>query len=86
MEPRIYGPYRHRHRWRIVIYAQDGQRSARVCETYDEAAELVRQLDSELPAGPILRVGTALSRYAVFMSYKGNKPDSIATTSYRLWS
>lgn len=84
MEPRIYGPYKHRHRWRIVVYDEKGRRSARVCETYDEATELVRQLDAELPAGPFLRLGTALERYAVFMAYKGNKPESIATTTFRL--
>ena len=69
MEPRIYGPYKHRHRWRIVVYDAEGRRSARICETYDEAAELVRQLDTELPAGPVLRLGTALERYAAFMEY-----------------
>src|SRR5262249_41839277 len=84
MEPRIYGPYKHRHRWRIVVYGRDGQRSARICETYDEAVELVSQLDRELPADSALRVGTALQRYAAFMAYKGNKPESVATTSYRL--
>jgi integrase len=84
MEPRIYGPYKHRNRWRIVVYDADGGRTTRVCETYDEAAELVRQLDTQLPASPILRVGTVLERYAAFMTYKGNKPESIATTNYRL--
>jgi hypothetical protein len=71
MEPRIYGPYKHRHRWRIFVYDAEGRRSARV------------QLDAAVLAGPVLRVGTVLERYTAFMRYKGNQPESIATTSYR---
>ncbi len=86
MRKRVYGPYAHQRGWRVVVIDADGKRVAHVCETYEEAHDLVQGLDADLEADPGVRVGTALERYAVYMAYKGNKPSSIATTKYRLRS
>lgn len=86
MRRRIYGPYAHQRGWRVVVIDAEGKRSAHVCESYEEAHELVQGLDADLEADPGVRVGTALERYAMYMAYKGNKPGSIATTKYRLHS
>jgi len=86
MQPKVYGPYMHRHRWRIVVLDAEGKRWAQVCETFEEANDLIRGLDADLDAGPAVRIGTVLDRYSTFQEYKGNKPESIATTAFRLRS
>jgi hypothetical protein len=60
---KVYGPYAHRHRWRVVVLDSMGRRSAQVCETYEEANELVARLDAELTIDTGLRVESALDRY-----------------------
>lgn len=75
MRQRVYGPYAHRRGWRVVVMDEQGQRSSHICESYEEAHELIRGLDADMEADPGVRIGTAVERYAAFMAYKGNKPD-----------
>ena len=85
-QPRIYGPYAHRDRWKVVVIDGEARRTARVCDSYEEANDLICTLDAQLAAGPLVRIATALERYAAYLVYKGNKPVSIATSLFRLRS
>jgi integrase len=80
----VYGPYVHRSRWRVILIDIDGGRTARVCETLEQANELIRRWDSHLDDGSRLRVISALDRYGEYLKHKGNRTTSIATTIFRL--
>jgi integrase len=83
---RVYGPYIHRNRWRVVAIDVDGQRSAHICATLSEANELIRRLDAGGSEGAPVRLATALERYERYLMHKGNRAMSVATTIYRLRS
>ncbi len=84
MGGRVYGPYVHRRRWRVVTINLAGIRTAQVCDTLEEANDLIRRLEARLQVEPLLRISTALERYRRYHEHKGNKLTSVATAMFRL--
>lgn len=93
---RVYGPYPHRGRWRVILTRPAGGRgggsSAREETPYyfgteAEARRFAERARAELdtPAPAALTVEDALERYERFLrDGKGNKPGSIARTMWSL--
>ncbi len=81
---RVYGPYVHRRRWRVVLISSAGVRSAQICDTLEQANDLIRRMEARLELQPVLRISTALEWYRIYQEHKGNRPESIATTMFRL--
>lgn len=85
--PYICGPYKHRSKYRVLIYTPrgDGGRDRRIrsfgsrqeAETWSKGYELVRQAAGKT-------IGDAVADYIAWLTKKGNKPGSIKTARYRL--
>lgn len=83
----VCGPYRHRRKWRLVIYTPrgDGGRDRRV-RSFDtrEAAETWKRGFRLVTAAAGRTIADAVTEYLAHLARKGNKPDSIKTSRYRL--
>ncbi len=85
--PYLCGPYKHRNKYRILIYTPrgDGGRDRRIryfgsreeAETWSKGYELVRSAAGKT-------IGDAVADYVAHLTRKGNKPGSIKTARYRL--
>jgi integrase len=83
-KPKLYGPYPHKsgYRCKLVI---NGQSTNLPTVSTAEKAELVgREWLRKLIGEHKITVGEAQEKYRDFLRAKGNKPDSISTTLYRL--
>lgn len=83
----VCGPYKHRSRWRLVIYTpgSDGRRKTyrRSFET-EAAANTWKRGYRQTVAADGRTVQDAMTDYAAHLQRKGNKERSIATSTYRL--
>lgn len=86
-KPYVCGPYKHRRKWRVLVYTPrgDGGRDRRVrsfdsreaATTWTRGFELVRSASGKT-------IGDAVVDYIANLTRKGNKPGSIKTARYRL--
>lgn len=86
-KPYICGPYKHRNKWRVIIYTpRPGGGRDRTMESRDteqSAKALKRDLES-LRAAAGRTVGDAVAEYITYLGKRGNKSGSIKTAGYRL--
>ena len=77
----VYGPYRNRSAWRVVVVGADGTRVAHTRPSREEAEALIEVLRRKKE---IITVERALSEYLAYLAARGRKPRSIETTEVRL--
>ena len=80
---KIFGPYPHKKRWRILIRLGSEQQ-ARSFDTEAEAKTEIRKLRIEAHKQAGLAVGKAIDAYAEQLRRNGVRERSIDTTRYRL--
>jgi integrase len=77
---RIYGPYPDRGRWRVIVTGPSG----RTAESFTYEAQ-AREYRATLETRQATRtVGAAVEAYLEHAAKRGNTPESVATTGYRL--
>lgn len=85
--PYLCGPYKHRARWRVVVYLRrgDGTRD-RELHSFDSrsAAANFKRGYGEVIRAAGRTVNEAITEYLAHLERKGNKASSIATAGYRL--
>lgn len=85
-EVRVYGPYRHRQQFRIVV-REGGVATARLYATEEEAKAVIRQVKRAAKLAASKTVNEAIDEYEVYLrNEKQNKSGSIDTTVIRLHS
>ena len=86
-KPYICGPYRHRNKWRIIIYVPrpNGGRD-RTMESRDteQAAQALKRDLEQIRAANGRTIGDAVAEYITYLGKRGNKSGSIKTAGYRL--
>lgn len=86
-KPYLCGPYKHRARWRVVVYLRRGDgtrdRELHSFDTRASAANFKRGYGEVVKAAG-RTVSEAIAEYRAHLERKGNKPGSIATAGYRL--
>ena len=83
-EIKIYGPYPHHGAYRCQL-AVDGRRSwLPAADTAERAERIAHNLVQKMTEQHQLTIEGALDRYREHLTAKENKPQSIATTFYRL--
>ena len=82
--PRVYGPYKHGDRWRLLIKGEGRQVATEVRASEAEARAEKAVLEQELLQRAGRTVADALAEYRAYLEKKGNKVSSIKTTMTRL--
>lgn len=81
---RVYGPYRNRVNWRVILVDSDGKQDPHYVATYEEALQLARSLRRKLAPFTTKTINEVIEEYRVYLQAKENKPQSIADTVDRL--
>lgn len=82
--PGIYGPYRHRSRWRNIVIDNDGKQTFVSYESWEEADAERRDAHKEEAAQCGVTVGQAIDEYETWQKARKLKPSSYKTTHQRL--
>lgn len=83
-EVRVYGPYRHRNKWRVLV-RQDGETVAQLLETEAEALATIRKVKRDAKANASKVLDEAIEMYELYLRHdKGNKRTSVDATVDRL--
>lgn len=82
--PRVFGPYKHGHGWRLLIKGEGRQVATEVRASEAEARAEKIVLEQELVQRAGRTVADALTEYRAYLEKKGNKLSSINTTMTRL--
>lgn len=77
----VYGPYKHRNRWRIEFVTGDGRRSRASFATEREAVEAANTLRAKLAGRKVI---DAVNEYLADMSERGARDSSVKTVRHRL--
>lgn len=78
---RVYGPYRHRNRWRVEFVGADGQRARQSFETEGEAAAFAAEERARLEG---LQVSDAIAAYLEDGRARELRASTLASTGHRL--
>lgn len=82
---RVYGPYPHRRKFRVVVVTEGGQKVAQLYATQAEAAEVIAAIEAEVgPPGAPRTLREAVEKYEVRRREIGRRPTTLATTTFRL--
>lgn len=82
---RVRGPYPHPRGFHVVVFSEGG-RSDRLCQTEEEAHQLIRDVEKALELEGPITVEEAMKRYEAHKRAKGNRASSILRTMYHLRS
>lgn len=80
-EERIYGPYPHRNKWRVVVVRSDGER---ITGSYSSAAAAQKAIDDVREKTDSRTVSGAVDEYVHHLRALGRKAGTIDTIKYRL--
>lgn len=84
-QPGVYGPYKHRKKWRNIVIDDEGEQSFISYETFKEAQDEKKDSDSaNAERESRVVVGHAVDRYESWQKARGLKPSSYETTRQRL--
>lgn len=78
---RIYGPYPHRNKWRVVVVRADGER---ITGSYSSFAAAQKAIDDVRAKTDGRTVSVAVDAYVQHLRDAGRKSGTIATVKYRL--
>lgn len=79
---RVRGPYKHGRAWRVEQVGANGDRKLVSFATEEEAKKFVTVARRTLPGRAT--VGQSISEYRIYQHNKGNRPESVNTTEFRL--
>lgn len=82
--PGIYGPYRHRSRWRNIVIDQAGEQAFYSYATREEAQRELDDGQKERATFNGVTVTQAIDKYEAWQKARGLKPSSYETTRRRL--
>src|SRR5687767_12619861 len=82
---RVLGPYRHGQQWRVYVVGAGGEKDSVFFPTEEDAKKAIRYLRRELNSGGHKTVQEAQDEYEAYLrDDKGNKPQSVKDTMWRL--
>src|SRR5579864_4669274 len=80
----IYGPYRHRQRWRLVVVDAGGKSTPVSYETREAAEDWKAKALEKHTAQDGVKVHQAIDRYEAWQKARRLKKSTYVTTRYRL--